>query len=96
MVEDSLKKKAKHFITDLGRGMNFSGLSMGFLKAVLFLIGDKNLSQTMQTKIVTLCNNPEEAPLVMLELLQRKYQTKFPQLAPHFDTIIKTIKDDKR
>jgi len=96
MVEENLKKRAKHFITDLGKGMNFSGLSMGFLKSILFLIGPKDLTKTWRTKVVTLCNNAEEAPLVMLELLQRKYQTQYPELAPHFDAIIKTVKDGKK
>lgn len=91
MLEPTVKKDAKHIAIDLG--MNFSGFNRGVLKAVLFLIGNKGFSKTWQTKIVTLCNNPTESPIIMVELLKRLYTPQHPELTTHFDTIIKTIKD---
>lgn len=95
MLENSLKRRAKKFIADFDK-MNFSGLLQGVLKLFLFVIGPKDLPETWRTKVVTLCKNPEEAPIVMLELLQRLYTKDHPDLSPHFEAIIKTVKDGNK
>jgi formate hydrogenlyase subunit 3/multisubunit Na+/H+ antiporter MnhD subunit len=93
MIDPSTKKMADHLVIDLGKG-SFSWFNRGVLKSVLFLIAGKGLSETWKTRIVTLCNEPEKAPLVMIQLCKATYADCYPELAPHFDKIIETMKGE--
>ena len=98
MIGKETHKNAQHLTTELKdfkSNMNFSGLTRGLLKGVLFLIGSKDWSDTTKTQMVTLCDDPSQAPRIMIELSMAYYIERFPSLKPHFEAILSAVKEEE-
>jgi hypothetical protein len=97
VIGRSTDKNARHLAVEvqetLGSRFNFSGLTRGLLKGMLFLIGDKDWSDTTKTQIVTLCDDPSQAPVIMIEWAKTYYENEYPELLEHFKAILSILKE---